>query len=208
MNGLYSDSCLCEIEEILFVFEKSDEVLVVGHVGITIGLVRTAEVTIKKVFKRAKFKVDYRYVIVGSILPDLVDKPLVQIFFGLTKHSGHLIAHTFTFAALLMAFGAVWYGLKGSLSWFLLGTGSLIHILLDKLILLPNVFSLPVLSNVFTLLPKQLWFIHDVTHSVYTRIPYIEDVKQYFIEPYIYLSEILGGMIILYFIIKLYIKKR
>jgi hypothetical protein len=148
--------------------------LIFGHVGITVGVIKAYE----KIVPR-KNDIDYRVVMVGSLLPDLIDKPLVQLIYGLTKHSGHYIAHSFIFSGILIGIGLILLLRNKGRNTLTLGICCLIHQLFDKLMLLPNVLRLPVLGDGKFIIPRNLEFIHDITESIYKVVPYLEGVKIY-----------------------------
>ena len=114
--------------------------LLSGHVGLTVGVIKVFEKIIPRKNITSSNFVDYRIVMVGSILPDIIDKPLVQIIYGLQYHSGHFIAHSFVFSVALISIGIILLILKRTKNFFLLGICCLIHQLFDKLMLLPSVF--------------------------------------------------------------------
>ena len=65
-----------------------------GHIGITLLLAFL-------MFNFLKEKIDYRFLIVGSILPDLIDKPIGQYLFYDTFQNGRIFAHSVMFIILL-----------------------------------------------------------------------------------------------------------
>ena len=81
--------------------------LLFGHVGLTVGVLKVFEKVALSKNKISDNFVDYRIVMVGAILPDIIDKPLVQFIFGLQYHSGHFIAHSFIFSGVLIAIGII-----------------------------------------------------------------------------------------------------
>lgn len=83
--------------------------LLFGHLGITLALASGLD----KIIASGKGKgfsrlVDYRLVLIGSMLPDIIDKPL-GIAFPAALGSGRTVAHTFLFLFLLFCAGAVLY---------------------------------------------------------------------------------------------------
>ena len=87
-----------------------------GHLGIGLGLAWVLA-------WRAPTRIDYRLVLLGAILPDLIDKPL-GIALGLeTRLWGHTFL--FLFAILAASFLPRWAGLR------FVGFGGATHLLLD-----------------------------------------------------------------------------
>ncbi len=65
-----------------------------GHIGITLLFAYL-------IFSIFKEKIDYRFLIVGAILPDLIDKPIGQYIFVSTFSNGRIFGHTILFVLLL-----------------------------------------------------------------------------------------------------------
>ena len=78
-------------------------------------------------------RVDFRVVLLGSILPDIIDKPLGRIFFEETFQTSRLFGHTLalTFTILLV----VMLTLRGESArrWFILPIAMLLHLGLDAM---------------------------------------------------------------------------
>ena len=70
--------------------------LLFGHIGITLGIAWFAE-------SKLKVKMDYRLIAVGSLLPDLVDKPVGMILLPL--NNGRVFGHTLLFIFILLLIG-------------------------------------------------------------------------------------------------------
>src|SRR5437867_12183312 len=94
-----------------------------GHLGIGLGLAWLLST-------RSSVHIDYRLVLFGTILPDLIDKPLAFLL-GL---EGRLWAHTFLFlfAILALSFVPLLRGLR------LVGFGVATHRLLDQIWVRPD----------------------------------------------------------------------
>lgn len=105
-----------------------------GHLGLGLGLAWLAA-------GRRSSRVDYRLVLLGAILPDLIDKPLG---FALGLES-RLWAHTLVFLAAVLAAAAV-PDLRRA-AW--VGLGILTHLLLDRIWEQPYVVLWPSLGWAF-----------------------------------------------------------
>src|SRR3989442_10259712 len=94
------------------------QVFLLGHLGIGLGLAWLLST-------RSSVRIDYRLVLFGAILPDVVDKPLAFVL----SLEGRLWAHTFLFlfAILALSFVPSWRGLR------LVGFGVSTHLLLDRI---------------------------------------------------------------------------
>lgn len=76
-------------------------------------------------------RLDYRVVLLGAVLPDLIDKPLGRIFFAEQFQTGRLFAHTLLFVTVLLL--GIQLFLRGETArrWFVLPIAALIHLALD-----------------------------------------------------------------------------
>src|SRR3989449_4825105 len=79
----------------------AEQVFLLGHLGIGLGLAWLLST-------RSSVRIDFRLVLLGSTLPDLIDKPLAFLL----SLEGRLWAHTFLFlfAILALSFVPSWRG--------------------------------------------------------------------------------------------------
>ncbi len=82
--------------------------------------------------------IDLKVLLLGALLPDLIDKPLGHIL--LPGNNGRIIAHTLLFSVLLLAIGLAW---KSALP---LSLGVSMHQLLDSMYLSPESSLWPMLG--------------------------------------------------------------
>lgn len=182
--------------------------LIFGHVGITTGLIKTYEKVTKGKNSKGNNFTDYRIVMIGSLLPDIIDKPVVQIMYGLRNHSGHFVAHSYVFSGLMIIAGIIAILMNKNKGIFMLGICSLIHQFLDKLMLTLNISFLSSVNLDYLFTLDKLKFVQKAVITISSRFPYLRDVIVYFEQPYVVLSEIIGLAIIIYFDCKLFIYKR
>ena len=78
-------------------------------------------------------RIDYRVVLLGSILPDLIDKPIGRVFFESTFQTSRLWGHTLLFVVVLVL--GIQFALRGATArrWFILPIASLLHLALDAM---------------------------------------------------------------------------
>ncbi len=77
--------------------------------------------------------IDIRLLLIGSLLPDIIDKPLGQFFFRETFSSGRIFAHTLLFFVLITLAGYYLYH-KRNKTWLLaLSFGTFTHLILDQM---------------------------------------------------------------------------
>src|SRR5438093_2168948 len=122
-----------------------------GHLGIGLGLAWLLS-------WKSPTRIDYRWVLFGAILPDLIDKPLGF----LTGLDSRLWAHTFLFlfAILALSFVPSLRGLR------LVGFGVATHLLLDQIWVRPDIVLYPAYGWTFppASFNVDLWFealLHD-----------------------------------------------
>jgi len=92
-------------------------VLLLGHIGITLGITKYLEVIIDrdkgidylsrsiKSAKNLQKIIDYRLVLIASMLPDIIDKPLGGVILKESIGNGRIYAHTFLFLLFLFGLG-------------------------------------------------------------------------------------------------------
>ncbi len=159
-----------------------------GHLGLTGLAAKAVEKSLGNI------KIDYRVVFVGSILPDLIDKPIGRFLFAETFHTGRVFAHTLLFIFLLLGIGYYrWHRYQKS-GWLVLTGSCLFHDIFDAMWMIPETFYWPLYGMKFYASTEGSWLQADLT-SLMT-------------DPASYVPEITGFIIILYFIRKLIVHHR
>ena len=154
--------------------------LLLGHLGITVGVAYGLE----RAWRRSP-RWDYRLVLVGAVLPDLIDKPLALA--GIW--GGRAIGHTLLVFAVLTAVIAllVWRG-RVSPGWWALPLGVAVHLVLDAMWLTPPVLLWPAFGFGF---PGQL-----------TTGSFAELLLALLHEPGVLAGEIVGGILLVALIVR------
>ncbi|MEX0799620.1 MAG: metal-dependent hydrolase [Dehalococcoidia bacterium] len=159
-----------------------------GHVGLTWGgAVLLVEVARRLPDRRdaaghrGRIDLDYRFVILGSLLPDLLDKPLGVYLFPEALGSGRAFGHSLLFLALLAGSALV---LRGSWRRALASTafGCAVHLPLDRLWAEPETLAWPLLRR--TAPPE------DVQGWAGQMLQLLAA------DPLVYMPEIVGGVIV------------
>ena len=108
--------------------------LLFAHLGLTLAAAKFSE--------RFGLRPDIAIVLLGSILPDLIDKPLGYLIYG-SMASGRIYAHTLLFLLVLVALAAILKSRPlGSLAF-----GVLAHQALDTIWRTPEIFLWPLLGD-------------------------------------------------------------
>lgn len=110
-------------------------VFLLGHLGLTLLAARSLRPLLP-----AGEGVPVGFVLVGALLPDLVDKPLGHAILG--WENGRLWGHALAFAAVLLA-GALYAGSRRGLA---LGAATLVHQGLDQVWVDPTSWLWPLLG--------------------------------------------------------------
>lgn len=105
--------------------------LLFGHIGLTLGILYFLHLLTRRNFS-------YPLIIIGSILPDLIDKPLGRVILPLG--SGRLIGHTLIFFMVLVLIGLF----RGIL---VLALASALHLLEDRMWEQPAILLWPILGG-------------------------------------------------------------
>ena len=87
--------------------------------------------------------IDIRLLLIGSLLPDIIDKPIGRFFFAETFSNGRIFCHTLLFLTLLILGGLYLYW-RHSKTWLLiLSFGTFVHLILDGMWLKPQTLLWP-----------------------------------------------------------------
>ena len=125
---------------------------------------------------------DIRLLIIGSILPDIIDKPIGMFLFG----NGRVFTHSLLVTLFLLLVGGYLYLNYKHTGVIALGIGTFTHLIFDQIWLTPNILFWPLLGWGFT-------------EGVRTN--YIPGwLSILFSNPYVYISEAIGLLVILGFI--------
>jgi hypothetical protein len=72
-----------------------------GHIGVTLGVFFGLSIFLP----RLKAIINPKYLAVGALLPDLIDKPIGRVIFASTIANGRIIGHTLLFSLLIFLIG-------------------------------------------------------------------------------------------------------
>ncbi|GKU31651.1 metal-dependent hydrolase [Clostridium folliculivorans] len=154
-----------------------------GHVGITTALVKSIDDNLDSFDS-----IDYRFVLAGSILPDLIDKPLAVVFLVGHAQSFRFFAHTLIFSVILVIIGIGCYIIKNRNNILMLGICSLIHTILDLSWVFPKIYFYPFLG---------LRFPMDTSYKFVPNY-----AKLYFSHFSYFIFEVIGIILLYYFLKK------
>jgi|WetSurMetagenome_2_1015567.scaffolds.fasta_scaffold01215_20 hypothetical protein len=143
--------------------------LLFAHLGLTLAAARP--------FRSAALG----YVLLGSMLPDIIDKPLGELIFG-TPNMGRTICHTLVFLMLLSTVAYHWRNSRLTS----LSSGVAAHFILDSVWNSPRTFLWPLLGT-FPRAPDL------------TTLDYLQQLFRGLSDPMVGLPEMLGLAYLIYF---------
>ena len=177
--------------------------LVLAHAGITLGVTVLAG----GIAKHNRFtngvaawlasfseRIDIRILLVGALLPDIIDKPVGMFFLRDTLSAGRIYSHTLLFLVILTLAGYFLYRYRRGVWLLVLAFGTLIHQILDQIWLAPRTVFWPFMGFDFDKIEITDWF------SLW--------FQDFFAHPDIYLGEFIGLGILLWYGITLINRKK
>ena len=125
--------------------------LLFGHIGVTLGIFFGLAFFIPQL----RIIIDPTYLVIGSLLPDLIDKPLGMVIFSSTIANGRTIAHTLLFSFTLFLTGLYLYDKRGDIKVLTLASGSIFHLMEDQMWSSPRTLFWPIFG----------WHFHKNPHQ-------------------------------------------
>jgi hypothetical protein len=110
-------------------------------------------------------RLDIRFLLIGSLLPDIIDKPVGHYLFTDVFSTGRIFSHTCLFVILLTLIGLLIYRRRGQVWLLVLAFGSLIHLMLDEMWLHPRTLLWPLLGFNFEQ-PEQIGWLTNIGESI------------------------------------------
>ena len=111
--------------------------LLFGHIGVTFGVFFGLAFFIPQL----RTIIDPTYLVIGSLLPDLIDKPLGLVIFPSTIANGRMIAHTLLFSFTPFLIGLYLYDKSGDIKVLTLASCSIFHLMEDQMWASPRTLS-------------------------------------------------------------------
>jgi membrane-bound metal-dependent hydrolase YbcI (DUF457 family) len=139
-------------------------------------------------------KVDMRVLLVGSLLPDIIDKPLGQLLLRETLSNGRIFCHTLLFFMIIALAGLYLYRNKGKDWGIVLSFGIFTHLILDEMWRAPKTLLWPIYGFAFSKADLTGW-IHNILLALFT-------------DPAVYVPELVGVVILIWFAALLIYRRR
>jgi inner membrane protein len=131
-------------------------------------------------------RIDMRLLIIGSLLPDIIDKPVGVFLFRDTFSNGRIFSHTLLFFILITLGGLYLYWKRNTLWLLVLSFGTFVHLILDQMWLEPRTFLWPLYGFSFPRMDITNW-TWDILYELLTYPP-------------VWIPELAGAVIVGYFI--------
>lgn len=133
--------------------------------------------------------IDIRLLLIGSLLPDIIDKPIGQFFFKETFSNGRIFCHTLLFLIIITLTGLYLYR-RRSTTWLLvLSFGTFTHLVCDLMWRSPRTLLWPIYGLAF----ERLDLIDWIPRMLHMLVTY----------PKVYVPELVGVVILIWFAVGL-----
>jgi len=156
--------------------------------GGSLGLGSVAAARLKSLAQR----IDIRVLLLGSMLPDIIDKPIGRWLLRETFDNGRIFAHSLLFLALVTVVSLYIRKKTGSLAGLVLSFGVLVHLFLDAMWFRPQAFFWPLLGWSFGEYPTDLYSWSGVQEL-------IDKVVANPVMATMALPEMIGGLVLIWF---------
>lgn len=171
--------------------------MILGYVGIALGVTQICEAACDRLPSRrigaALRLVDYRFLALGAILPNLIDKPLAWLILTDLLEATRSIGHGLILSTVLLAVGYISNRRKRGNLLLSLAAGCLSHLVLDGMWGQPQTLLWPAFGWEFA-----------------AREP--QGIDRYFLHlwgyPWLAASEIIGGLIVGHLVVGLTRQRR
>lgn len=181
-----------------------------AHSGITLGAAYAIEKTVNcrwtdggpEVYDevgpadRGPLGIDYRFILLGALLPDIIDKPLGLILLSGVLANGRTFLHTLLFLSLTMLAAVTLYRQRRAMWGIYIAFGVLTHFIMDAMWTDPVTFYWPLYG---------FFLAHPRITFTWIAQSWIQRLLE---EPRLYIPEIAGFVILLFFTARVIIQKQ
>ena len=157
---------------------------ILGHLGITLAVFFLASLAIPSI----RGRLDYRFIALGALLPDLIDKPVGRILLSESVASGRLVGHTLVFVIVMFFVGYALYRLRGEGRVVQVAGACGLHLVEDRMWESPATFLWPMLGWGFPEGSHYGSFLDYLLNI--TTLSYVPEFS------YVFVAELLGGLVL------------
>ena len=161
---------------------------VFGHIGITLGVAFIiSQLVLPRIREGIRPNINYLFIALGAILPDLIDKPIGRILLGESVANGRLFGHTLLFVLILITIGLFLKNHRDG--FFCLSFATFLHLCEDRMWEMPATLLYPLYGFGF---PKGIvigenWYDYFLLVFNGSYVPALS---------YVFVSEIMGIVIL------------
>ncbi len=134
-------------------------------------------------------KIDIRILLIGSLLSDIIDKPIGHFIFRETFSNGRIISHTLLFLILITLAGLYLYKSRARTGLLVLSFGTLTHLIFDQMWHAPRTLFWPIYGFAFDR--------GDITDWIPNMLAGLIS------NPQVYVPELVGAAVLLWFAVVL-----
>ena len=113
-------------------------------------------------------KIDTRLLLIGSLLPDIIDKPVRTFFFKDSLSNGRIFCHTLVFLLLITLAGFYLYRSHRKTWLLVLSFGTFTHLICDQVWLSPQTLLWPVYGWTFQKCDLTYW-LENILYALHTN---------------------------------------
>lgn len=137
-------------------------------------------------FSSLEKRIDIRILLLGALLPDIIDKPLGMGFLRDILSNGRTFGHTLLFLVFITIVGLWLYRSRGQLWLLVLCFSTFVHLVSDQMWLNPRTLFWPLYGFFFEKMELAGW-LGNTLYAFHTK-------------PSVYIPEIIGGVILIWFL--------
>ncbi len=131
-------------------------------------------------------RIDLRFVLLGSLLPDIIDKPVGGFFFQDFFSNSRIFSHTLLFLIALTIASVFLYRKQGKTWLAAISFGTFVHLILDSMWLEPKTLLWPLYGFAFERVNLSHW-LQNIVDALLSN-------------PGVYIPEIAGAIILVTFL--------
>lgn len=129
--------------------------------------------------------IDIRLLLIGSLLPDIIDKPVGHLFFKATFSNGRIFSHTLLFLIVITLLALYLHRSRGKRWLLALPLGIFAHLIEDQMWFEPQTLLWPLHGFAFEKIDLTNWVLGTI-HALLTN-------------PAVYMPELIGVSILIWF---------
>ena len=135
--------------------------------------------------------IDIRLLLIGALLPDIIDKPIAYLFFRETFNTGRIFSHTLLFLVVITLAGLYLYRNRTKLWLLVLAFGTMTHLILDQMWQTPQTLLWPLFG--FTFHTEETFYTADIIDWAPNTVDRLAA------DPALYVPELVGLVILVWF---------